>query len=33
MSFLMQVANGIGFGTGLVIAASIMKILFHMSFC
>lgn len=33
MSFLVQVANGIAFGSGLIVAASIMRILFHMQFC
>ncbi len=33
MSFLIQVANGLGFGIGLILAAAIMKVLFHMSFC
>jgi hypothetical protein len=33
MNFLVQVGNGICFGTGLILASEIMGHLFHMGFC
>lgn len=33
MGFLVQIGNGLAFGTGLILAASIMEKLFHMGFC
>lgn len=33
MSSLIQVANGLCFGTGMILAAAIMQKLFNMGFC
>ncbi len=30
---LMQIANGFLFGTGLILAAALMRAVLHMSFC
>lgn len=31
--FLTQVGSGMAFGTGLILAATIMRLLFHLGFC
>lgn len=33
MSGLVQIANGFCLGTGLILAAVVFKLLFHVSFC
>ncbi len=33
MSALMKVADGLCFGTGLILAAVVFKLLFHVGFC
>ena len=33
MNSLMNVANGLLFGIGLILAAALMRILLHMQFC
>lgn len=33
MTYGLQVVNGFLFGTGLILASAMMKVLFHFSFC
>lgn len=33
MGFIVQIGNGAAFGTGLILAALVMKLLFHIGFC